>query len=166
MHIPIVYAYAFKQFIISFHGVEWERMEESSKILKFYKSTRNGFQLRYCDRRYTKKIRNRPNYKNYEFVCNTADCYATVFLAVNLILGGKYVITEPLSVLRSNDKHIPSCNEKDESFFVNIEELQKIKESKINSTNSSDSTLVSESDSDFDPNEPESDEDIESCLDR
>jgi hypothetical protein len=26
--------------------------------------------------------------------------------------------------------------------------------------------LVSESDSDFDPNEPESDEDIESCLDR
>ncbi len=49
------------------------------------------------------------------------------------ILGGKfdswgYVITEPLSVLRPNDKHIPSCNEKDESFFVNIEELQKIKE--------------------------------------
>ena len=52
MHIPIVYAYAFKQFIISFHGVEWERMEESSKILKFYKSTRNGFQLRYCNSTY------------------------------------------------------------------------------------------------------------------
>ncbi len=35
-----------------------------------------------------------------------------------------------------------------------------------NSINGSDSILVSESDSDFDPNEPESDEDIKSCLDR
>jgi hypothetical protein len=100
-------------------------MEESSKILKFYQSKRNSLQLRYCNRFYTKKTRNRQNFKNNEFVCSTADCYATVFLAVTLILGGKYVITEPLSVLRSNDKHIPSCNEKDESFFVNIEELQK-----------------------------------------
>ena len=54
-------------------------------------------------------ITNRRNFKNNEFVCSTADCFATVFLAVNLIFGGKYVITEPLSVLRSNDKHIPSC---------------------------------------------------------
>jgi len=103
-------------------------MEESSKILKFYQSTRNSLQFRYCNRFYTKKTRNRPNYKNNEFVCSTADCYATVFLAVTLILGGKYVITEPLSVLRYNDKHIPLCNEKDESFFMNVEELHKIKE--------------------------------------
>jgi hypothetical protein len=48
------------------------------------------------NRFYTKKTRNRPNYKNNEFVCSTADCYATVFLAVTLILGGN-VITEPLS---------------------------------------------------------------------
>ena len=103
-------------------------MEESSKILKFYQSKRNSLQLRYCNRFYTKKTRNRQNFKNNEFVCSTADCYATVFLAVTLILGGKYVITEPLSVLRYNDKHLPLCNEKDESFFMNVEELHKIKE--------------------------------------
>ena len=62
-------------------------MEESSKFLKFYQSTRYSLQLRYFNRFYTKKTRNRPNNKNNEFVCSTADCYATVFLAVTLILG-------------------------------------------------------------------------------
>ena len=50
--------------------------------------------------------------------------------------------------------------------IVNMYEFEPKSKWLENSTNDSDSTLVSESDSDFDPNEPESDDDIESCLDR
>ena len=63
---------------------------------------------------YIKNRSNHPNYKNNEFKYGTWGCYATVFLAVTLILGGQYVITEPLSVVRHNDKHIESCTQKDD----------------------------------------------------
>ena len=35
-------------------------------------------------------ITNRRNFKNNEFVCSTADCFATVFLAANMSLPSHY----------------------------------------------------------------------------
>ena len=98
-------------------------MEESSKILKLYSSQWNGLQLRYLNRKYTKK-----NRSNRQIIKITISNTVPTFLAVTLILGGQYLITEPLSVFRSNDKHIESCTQKDDSYFTNIEELHKIKE--------------------------------------
>jgi len=84
-------------------------MEESSKILKLYNSQRNGIQLRYLNRKYTKKVVIiAPIIKTTNTFAVPQDATQPFFLEVTLILGGQYVITEPLFVLRSNDKHIES----------------------------------------------------------